>query len=132
MQLVELAQPEATRPNNVSISSDQEAQTCTVTMQLPILTSVNVAGRPEDAAVLYMVAPFVPGTSTIKSDTYPEAALELATFIEAFELIQPEADRPDRMQISKAGGIASISFTTPTIVTFDTAGRTVSQVSDYA
>jgi hypothetical protein len=132
MQAVELAQPEATRPNNVSISSDLETNTTTVSLQLPISTALNVAGRPEDTATAYMVAPFVPGTSTLKSDTYPEAALELATFIEFFELAQPEATRPDRMQISRSGGIAAITFTTPMAVSFDANGRTVLQASDYA
>lgn len=132
MQLIELAQPEATRPNNVSVSSDQESQTITVSMSLPISTTINNLGRPEDIAQPYMPAPFVTGTGTLKGDTYPETALELATLIEGFELAQPEADRPDRMQINKAGGIATITYTTPAVITFDAAGRTVLTAADYA
>jgi hypothetical protein len=132
MQLVELAQPEASRPNNVQISSDQEAQTITVSMALPVSASINVAGRPEFTATAYMTAPFVPGTGTLKSDTYPEAALELGMLINAYELSLPEADRPDRLQTSLVDGVATFTFTTPATVTIDTTGRTVLQANDYA
>jgi hypothetical protein len=132
MQAIELSQPEATRPNNVSISSDLEANTTTVTLTLPITTALNVAGRPEDVATAYMVAPFVPGTSDLVSDTYPEAALELAFILNAYEAAQPEAERPDRIQISRAEGSAAITFTTPVVVTFDLTGRVVLQATDYA
>jgi hypothetical protein len=132
LQLLELAQPEATRPNNVSLSADQETQTQTLTVSLPIVTTVNAAGRPEDAASPYMIAPFVPGTGTLKSDTYPEAILELATIIEAYELSLPEATRPDRIQISKSGGIATISCSAPIVVSFGVGGNTVLAPADYA
>jgi hypothetical protein len=132
LQLEELAQPEATRPNNVSLSADQEAQTQTLTVSLPITTSINVAGRPEDTAVAYIVSPFDPGTGTLKSDSKTEAILELATIIDSYESSLPEETRPDRIQISKANGIAQIEFTAPITVSFGAGGATVLTVADYA
>jgi hypothetical protein len=132
MQLVELSQPEATRPNNVQISSDQEAQTITVSMTLPVTASINAAGRPEFNADPYMVAPFVAGTGTLKSDNYPDAALELGMFLSSYELSLPAENRPDRIQFSLIDGTATITFSTPATVTLDTAGRTVLQANDYA
>jgi hypothetical protein len=132
LQLLELAQPEATRPNNVSLSADQETQTQTLTVSLPITTAINAVGRPEDTATPYMVAPFNPGTGTLKSDTYPEAILELATVVEAYELSIPEATRPNRIEISRSNGIATISCTAPIVVSFGAGGNTVLAPADYA
>jgi hypothetical protein len=132
LQLLELAVPEATRPNNASLSADQEAQTQTLSVSLPITTAVNAAGRPEDTATAYLVAPFVPGTGTLKSDTYPEAVLELATIIELYELGLPADTRPDRIQISRANGVAQIDFTAPITVTFGAGGTTILTAADYA
>jgi hypothetical protein len=131
LQLAELAQPEATRPNNVSLAADQEEQTQTLTVSLPVTVSVNAAGRPEVTASPYMVAPFNPGTGTLKSDTMPEAVLELASLVEAYEQTIPEETRPDRIQLSIANGVATISCTAPTVVSFAANGSTVLSPADY-
>lgn len=132
LQLEELAQPEATRPNNVSLTADQEAQTQTLTVSLPISTAINAAGRPEDTATAYIVSPFVPGTGTLKSDTKPEAILELATIIDSYEQSLPVEARPDRIQITKGNGVAQIDFTVPTVVSFGAGGATILSPADYA
>ncbi len=54
LQSSELAVPEETRPNNVTITFDTEAATATVTMTLPIGFTTDAAGRVVVEAIDYI------------------------------------------------------------------------------
>lgn len=131
LQSAELALPAETRPNNVQISLDLEALTVTVDAALPVSVSLNSTGQPIVNASAYIVAPFVPGTSDLKSDSLPEAVLEMAYLLENAELAVPEATRPNNITISIADGVATIAMTSPVTFTQNTSGQTVIAAVDY-
>ena len=131
LQSAELAIAADLRPNNVQVSQDLEGLTASITATLPVTVTLNTTGQPVLQASPYLVAPFVPGTSDLKSDTLPEALLEIAYKVEAAELAIPEATRPNNLSISISDGIASISMTAPIGFSLNTAGETVIAVTDY-
>jgi hypothetical protein len=131
LQGAELAISADLRPNNVQVSQDLEALTATISATLPVTVSLNTAGQPVLQASSYIAAPFVPGTSDLKSDSLPEALLEIAYKVESAELAIPEATRPNNLSISISEGIASITMSAPIGFTLNTAGETVISVVDY-
>ncbi|NET03081.1 MAG: hypothetical protein F6K61_21550 [Sphaerospermopsis sp. SIO1G1] len=54
MQLLELAIPEDTRPNQVTIDPDTEAQTVTMTVTVPITNTIGAGGKMETSAGEYL------------------------------------------------------------------------------
>lgn len=131
LQNAESALPADTAPNNVSVSYDLEARTVTADAALPVATVISSTGQPTLQAQAYLVAAFVPGTSDVKSDTLPEAVLELAYMVNASELLIPEATRPNNISISIADDVATISFTGPITYSLDGTGKTLITTSDY-
>jgi hypothetical protein len=131
LQSAELAIAADLRPNNVQVSQDLEALTATISATLPVTVTLNATGQPTLQASAYIIAPFIPGTSDLKSDTLPEALLEVAYLVEAAELALPEATRPNNLSISIADNIASISMTAPIAFALNTTGQTVISVTDY-
>jgi hypothetical protein len=130
-QLAEEAIPEATRPNNVQVSYDLESKVVSAAATLPVTTSIGATGTPQLIAEPYMVAPFIPGASDLKSDTLPEAILEMAYRIEESEALMPEATRQNFISVSISDGIASISYSGPVTFTTNPAGETVIATVDY-
>jgi hypothetical protein len=130
-QLAEEAIPEATRPNNVQVSYDLESKLVSASATLPVTTSIGATGTPQLIAGPYMVAPFIPGASDLKSDTLPEAILEMAYRVEESEALMPEATRQNFVSVSIADGIASIAFSGPVTFATNATGETVIATVDY-
>lgn len=131
LQTAELAISPELRPNNVQVSQDLEARTTSVSASLPVTIGLNATGNPILQASPYLVAPFVPGASDLKSDTLPEALLEIAYRVELAELAKPEATRPNNLSISISDGIASINMTAPITFALNAQGEIVIATVDY-
>ena len=54
LQLQELAQPAATRPNNVSVAVDTEAQQVSLTVTMPVAVVIGATGQIEITASPYI------------------------------------------------------------------------------
>lgn len=54
LQLRELAQPEATRPNNVTVAIDTEAKQVSLSVTMPVEVIVNNVGQIEIIAMPYV------------------------------------------------------------------------------
>lgn len=54
LQADEVAVPEATRPNNLTIAYDAEAGTATITATLPITFALDTNGKPVATATDYI------------------------------------------------------------------------------
>lgn len=131
LQLLEAALPVDTNPNNVTIDESFDDLTCTISATLPATFAINAIGHREALPSQYTPAPFVPGTSDLKSDTLQEALVEIATMLKQSELAVPSETRPDNVQVTTDADTISISASLPMQVTLNTLGQSVIAVTDY-
>ncbi len=95
------ANPALTPKQNVSMTASFDGNVYSISATLPVDTALTTTGQYALTARNYLgtYGDFVPGTSELESTNLAGAVLELAQKVQAAELQQPEADRPNNIQL---------------------------------
>ena len=110
------ANPGVPAKQNMQVDADFDNGIYTIVGDLPIIRTLTT-----DGAVILRPTPylggvydvFAPGDGDAKGDTLEEAIMEIASMVAAAELLVPEVDRPDNIQISFDEDSLNISATIP-------------------
>lgn len=128
------ANPGVPAKQNMQVDADFDNGIYTIVGDLPLTRTLTA-----DGAVILRPTPylggvydiFVPGGGDAKGDTLEEAVMEIASMIAAAELLIPQIDRPDNLQISWDEASLNLSATMPFISSILPTGSVNCLAVDY-
>lgn len=128
------ANPGVPAKQNMQVDADFDNGIFSIVGTLPITRTLTTDGAVILRPTAYLGGvydAFIQGGGDAKGDTMEEAILEISSMIAAVELLVPEADRPDNIQIAFDEDSLNISATMPFNATILPTGAVNCVAIDY-
>ena len=134
-QLLELAEEGSTNPTTVNftdVSFSNATKIAAITINLPVtLVISSTDGSVKISADAYVTPTFANGGGSLKSDTLPEAVLELAQFLQSLEIATSGAANNVDIIYNTEQRYAAITATLPVAKSINSDGSIKTLASSY-
>lgn len=134
-QLLELAEEGSTSPTTVNftdVSFSNATKVAAITINLPVTLAISSTdGSVKISADSYVTPTFANGGGSLKSDTLPEAVLELAQFLQSLEIATSGAANNVDIIYNTEQRYAAITASLPVVKSINNDGSIKTLASSY-
>ncbi|MHC5737468.1 hypothetical protein [Nostoc sp.] len=134
-QILELAEEGSLTPTTVNftdVSFNNAQKTADITINLPVTLAISSTdGSVRISGDAYVTPTFANGGGSVKSDTLPEAVLEIAQFLQSLEIATSDAANNVNVTYNSEQRFAAITASLPAVKSVSADGSIKITVTPY-